>query len=114
MVVIAVLGQFGIETASIIAVLGTLGLAVGLAKQGTLSHLAAGVVLLILRPFKVCYYIDSGAQSGSVKEIGLFETVLTTLDGVFIYVPNGQLLNAPLRNYSCVEVRRIDFGVGIA
>jgi len=113
-VVIAVLGQFGIETASIIAVLGTLGLAVGLAMQGTLSHFAAGVVLLILRPFKVGDYIDSGAQSGSVKEIGLFATVLTTFDGVFVYVPNGQLLNASLKNYSRAEVRRIDVGVGIA
>ncbi len=82
-VVIAVLGQFGIETASIIAVLGTLGLAVGLAMQGTLSHFAAGVVLLILRPFKIGDYIDSGSQAGAVQEIGLFATVLTTFDGVF-------------------------------
>ena len=113
-VVIAVLGQFGIETASIIAVLGTLGLAVGLAMQGTLSHFAAGVVLLILRPFKVGDYIDSGAQSGSVKEIGPFATVLTTFDGVVVYVPNGQLLNVSLKNYSRAEGRRIDVGVGIA
>lgn len=113
-VVIAVLGQFGIETAGVIAVLGTLGLAVGLAMQGTLSHFAAGVVLLILRPFKVGDYIDSGAQSGSVKEIGLFATVLTTFDGVYVYVPNGQLLNASLKNFSRAEVRRIDVGVGIA
>jgi len=113
-VVIAVLGQFGIKTASIIAVLGTLGLAVGLAMQGTLSHFAAGVVLLIFRPFKVGDYIDSGAQLGSVKEIGLFATVLTIFDGVFVNVPNGQLLNASLKNYSRAEVCRIDGGVDIA
>ena len=82
--------------------------------QGTLSHFAAGVVLLIFRPFKVSDYIDSGAQSGSVKEIGLFATVLTTFDGVFVNVPNGQLLNASLKNYSRAEVRRTDVGVGIA
>ena len=114
MVGIAVLGQFGIETASVIAVLGTLGLAVGLAMQGTLSHFAAGVVLLILRPFRIGEFIDSGSQSGTVKEIGLFATILTTVDGVFVYVPNGQLLNSALKNFSRAETRRIDIGVGIA
>ena len=113
-VVIAVLGQFGIETASIIAVLGTVGLAVGLALQGTLSHFAAGVALLILRPFRVGEFIDSGSQSGTVKEIGLFATVLTTPDGIIVYVPNGQLLNSSLKNFSRAEARRIDVGVGIA
>lgn len=113
-VIIAVLGQFGIETASVIAVLGTLGLAVGLALQGTLSHFAAGVVLLILRPFRVGEFIDSGAQSGTVKEIGLFASVLTTADGVYVYVPNGQLLNSSLKNFSRAETRRIDVVVGIA
>ena len=113
-VVIAVLGQFGIETASVIAVLGTAGLAVGLALQGTLSHFAAGVVLLILRPFKIGDFIDSGSQTGTVQEIGLFATVLTTADGVFVYVPNGQLLNASLKNFSRAKTRRIDVVVGIA
>jgi small conductance mechanosensitive channel len=114
MVLVAVLGQFGIETASLIAVLGTLGLAVGLAMQGTLSHFAAGVVLLILRPFKIGEFIDTGGQSGTVKEIGLFATVLTTVDGVFVYLPNGQLLNAALKNYSRAVTRRVDVTVGIA
>jgi len=113
-VVIAVLGQFGIETASIIAVLGTLGLAVGLALQGSLSHFAAGVALLILRPFRVSEFIDTGSQAGTVKEIGLFATVLTTPDGVIVYVPNGQLLNASLKNFSRAETRRIDVVVGIS
>jgi len=113
-VVIAVLGQFGVETASVIAVLGTLGLAVGLALQGSLSHFAAGVALLILRPFRIGEFIDSGSQSGTVKEIGLFATVLTTADGVIVYVPNGQLLNASLKNFSRAERRRIDVVVGIS
>ena len=114
LVVIAVLGQFGVQTASIIAVLGTVGLAVGLALQGTLSHFAAGVVLLILRPFRAGEFIDSGSQSGTVQEIGLFATVLHTPDGVFVYVPNGQLLNSALKNFSRNPTRRIDVVVGIS
>lgn len=113
-VIVAVLGQFGVETASIIAVLGTIGLAVGLALQGTLSNLAAGVVLLILRPFRTGEYIDSGSQAGTVREIGLFATILNTFDGVFVYVPNSQLVNSPLKNYSRTERRRIDVTVGIS
>lgn len=113
-VMVAVLGQFGVETASIIAVLGTVGLAVGLALQGTLSHFAAGVVLLILRPFKVGEFIDTGSQSGTVDEIGLFATVMTTVDGVVVYIPNGQLLNAALKNFSRAKTRRIDVTVGIS
>ncbi len=112
-VLIAVLAQFGVQTASIIAVMGTAGLAVGLALQGTLSHFAAGVVLLILRPFRAEDYIDSGAQSGTVVEIGLFATVLRTADGVFVYVPNGQLMNAAIKNFSRNPTRRIDLVVGI-
>lgn len=114
MVIVAVLGQFGVETASLIAVLGTVGLAVGLALQGTLSHFAAGVVLLILRPFRIEEFIDTGSQSGTVKEIGLFATVLHTVDGVVVYIPNGQLLNAALKNFSRATIRRIDVTVGIA
>jgi len=114
LVVIAVLGQFGVETASVIAVLGTAGLAVGLALQGTLSHFAAGVVLLVLRPFRTGEVIDSGSQVGTVKEIGLFATVLGTADGIFVYVPNGQLLNSVLMNYSRNPTRRIDVVVGIS
>lgn len=113
-VLVAVLGKFGIETASIIAVLGTVGLAVGLALQGTLSHFAAGVVLLILRPFRVEEFIDTGGLSGTVKEIGLFATVLNTVDGVVVYIPNGQLLNSSLKNFSRATIRRIDVTVGIA
>lgn len=113
-VAVAVLGQFGIETASIIAVLGTAGLAVGLAMQGTLSHFAAGVVLLILRPFKVGDTIEANGQIATVQEIGIFATIQKTADGIFVYVPNGQLLGAALKNFSRNPTRRIDIVVGIA
>jgi small conductance mechanosensitive channel len=112
-VLVAVLAKFGIQTASIIAVLGTIGLAVGLALQGTLSHFAAGVVLLILRPFKVGETIDAGGQVGTVQEIGLFATILRTPDGIFVYIPNGQLLNASIKNMSRNPTRRVDVIVGI-
>ncbi len=113
-VAVAVLGKFGIETASVIAVLGTVGLAVGLALQGTLSHFAAGVVLLILRPFRIGETIDAGGQLGTVQEIGLFATILKTGDGLFVYMPNGQLLNASIKNFSRNPTRRVDVVVGIA
>lgn len=113
-VVIAVLGKFGVQTASIIAVLGTVGLAVGLALQGTLSHFAAGVVLLILRPFKVGEVIEAGGKIGGVEEIGLFATNLKTADGIFVYVPNGQLLGAAMSNFSRNPTRRIDITVGVS
>jgi small conductance mechanosensitive channel len=112
-VLVAVLAKFGIQTASIIAVLGTVGLAVGLALQGTLSHFAAGVVLLILRPFKIGETIDAGGQVGTVKEIGLFATILQTPDGIFVYLPNGQLLGAAIKNFSRNPTRRVDVVVGI-
>jgi small conductance mechanosensitive channel len=114
LVVVAVLAQFGIQTASIIAVLGTVGLAVGLALQGTLSHFAAGVVLLILRPFRIGETIDAGGTVGNVQEIGLFATILKTADGLFVYIPNGQLLNASIKNFSRNPTRRVDVVVGIA
>lgn len=114
LVLIAVLAQFGVQTASVIAVLGTAGLAVGLALQGTLAHFAAGVVLLILRPFRAGDFIDSGAKAGTVVEIGLFATVLRTGDGVFVYVPNGQLMNSAITNFSRNPTRRIDVTVGIS
>jgi len=114
LVLIAVLAQFGVQTASIIAVLGTAGLAVGLALQGTLSHFAAGVVLLILRPFRAGDVIDTGSKIGTAVEVGLFATVLRTGDGVFVYVPNGQLMNAAITNFSRNPTRRVDVPVGIS
>ena len=111
---VAVLARVGVETTSIIAVLGAAGLAIGLALQGTLQNIAAGIMLLVLRPFKVGDYIDAGGISGTVDEIGLFTTDMTTFDGVYQSVPNSSLWNTSILNYSRLPTRRMDVPVGIA
>lgn len=113
-VLIAVLAQFGVQTASIIAVLGVAGLAVGLAIQGTLSNLAAGVMLLVLRPFAVGEYIDAEGIDGTVMEIGLLSTELKSADGVYRMTPNSTLWNRTVTNYSRNPTRRLDLTVGVA
>ena len=110
---VAVLSQFGIQTASLIAVLGAAGLAIGLALQGTLSNLAAGVMLLIFRPFRVGNFIEAGGISGTVDELSLFVTTLHTGDNVHIIVPNGQLWGSAIRNFSHHATRRVELTVGI-
>ncbi len=110
---VAVLSQFGVETTSIIAVLGAAGLAIGLALQGTLQNIAAGVMLLLLRPFKVGDYIDGGGVAGTVESIGLFVSNLKAADGLHISVPNSQLWNTAIINYSRNATRRISIVVGI-
>ena len=112
-VVIMVLGQFGDQTASIITALGAAGLAIGLALQGTLQNIAAGIMLLVLRPFRVGEYIDADGISGTIKEIGLFATELQTLDGLYRMAPNSQLWNVPVTNYSRLPERRHDLVIGI-
>ena len=111
---IAVLAKLGIQTTSIIAVLGAAGLAIGLALQGTLQNIAAGIMLLILRPLKVGDYIDAGGTAGTVNEVGLFTTDMTTYDGVYLSVPNSALWNTSILNYSRLPTRRMDVPVGIA
>lgn len=113
LVIAAVLARFGVQTASIIAIIGAAGLAIGLALQGTLANLAASVMLLFLRPFKVGEFIDAGGVSGTVEEIGLFLSQLRTPDGVYIAVPNSQLWGCAITNYSRFPTRRIDLPVGI-
>jgi small conductance mechanosensitive channel len=98
--VLAVLSQFGIQTTSLVAVLGAAGLAVGLALQGTLSNLAAGVMLLIFRPFRIGHKVQVGGSLGTVKELTLFWTELVTDDRVQIIVPNSAVWGQPLRNFS--------------
>ena len=110
---VAALSQLGVQTASLLAVLGAAGLAIGLALQGTLSNIAAGVMLLFLRPLKNGEYIDAGGTAGTVKEIGLFATVLHTPDGVMLSVPNSSLWSSSIANYSRLPTRRIDVTVGI-
>jgi small conductance mechanosensitive channel len=114
LVVLAVLNQFGVQTTSLIALLGAAGLAIGLALQGTLSNVAAGVMLLIFRPFKVGDYIDAGGQAGTVRELGLFTTHLNTPDNVRIIVPNGSIWGQAIKNFSFNTTRRVDLLIGIA
>ncbi len=97
---IVVLGQFGVQTASILAVLGAAGLAVALALQGTLSNIAAGIMLVFLRPFNAGDYIDADGIVGTVVEVGLFSTQLRARDGICIFAPNSKLSNARILNYS--------------
>lgn len=112
--VFAVLSQFGVQTASLLAVFGAGALAIGLALQGTLSNIAAGVMLLIFRPFKVGDYVEVSGMGGSVKSITLFVTELATPDNVQVIVPNGQVWGSAVFNYSTNPTRRIDIVMGIA
>ncbi|WP_259782205.1 mechanosensitive ion channel family protein [Aestuariispira ectoiniformans] len=112
--IVAVLAHFGVQTASIIAVVGAAGLAIGLALQGTLQNIAAGIMLLLLRPFRNGDYIEAGGIGGTVQEIGLFTTLLNTADGVFISAPNSTLWNGTIKNYSKNSTRRIDLDVGVS
>lgn len=98
--IIVVLGQFGVQTASILAVLGAAGLAVALALQGTLSNIAAGIMLVFLRPFNTGDYIDADGIAGTVIEVGLFSSQLKTREGVYIFAPNSKLSNAKILNYT--------------
>lgn len=111
---VMVLSQFGVQTASLLAVLGAAGLAIGLALQGTLSNVSAGVMLLILRPFNVGDFIASGGITGTVKSLNLFATELSTADGIYIFVPNSKLWNADIQNFSRNDVRRQDLVFGVS
>jgi small conductance mechanosensitive channel len=98
--VILALGQLGVQTTSLLAVLGAAGLAVGLALQGTLTNIAAGIMLLWLRPFRVGDYIETQTFSGTVREIGLFVCHLETYDGLFVFAPNSAIWNVWLKNHT--------------
>ncbi|HZX24046.1 MAG TPA: mechanosensitive ion channel domain-containing protein [Woeseiaceae bacterium] len=112
-VILAAIGQLGIQTTSLIAVLGAAGLAVGLALQGSLSNFAAGVLVIIFRPYKVGDYIEGAGVAGTVDEVQIFNTVLKTPDNVRIIVPNSQITGGIITNYSAHETRRVDFTFGI-
>ena len=114
MVVIAILGMIGIETTSFIAVLGAAGLAVGMALQGTLQNFAGGVIILLLKPFRVGDYIESAGVQGTVKNIQIFNTIVETPDKKMVIAPNTDLATKTLINYSRSENRRVDVKVGIA
>lgn len=111
---VAVLGQFGVETASLLAVLGAAGLAIGLALQGTLSNIAAGAMLLILRPFGVGDYIEFGSTGGTVSALGLFGTELDTVDNKYVFAPNSSIWGTEITNYTRNKHRRQDITLGIS
>ncbi|ADG14996.1 MscS Mechanosensitive ion channel [Paraburkholderia atlantica] len=112
---IAALGEVGIATASVLAVLGAAGLAIGLALQGTLQNIAAGMMLLLLRPFRVGDVIEgSGAAAGIVHEVELFTTRIERGDGNIVFVPNSQIWSNPVINYSCCGTQRIEVDVELA
>jgi small conductance mechanosensitive channel len=112
--VLAVLNVFGVETTSLVAVLGAAGFAVGLALQGSLSNFSAGVMLLLFRPFSVGDVVTAGGVTGGVQQIGLFNTVLKTPDAVVITVPNGQVFGSVISNMTSEDMRRVDVGIGVA
>jgi len=113
-VIIAAIGQLGIDTTSLIALLGAAGLAVGLALKNSLQNFASGVLLIIFRPFKTGDFIDAGGTSGVVESIAIFNTVLRTPDNREVIVPNSAIYNDSITNYSTRNTRRIDmvFGIG--
>lgn len=113
MVLVMVMQQFGVKTASIIAALGAAGLAIGLALQGTLQNIAAGVMLLFLKPFRIGDFIDTGSVKGTVEEVGLFATELKTYDGLFVLAPNSSIWGSEITNYSRHRQRLFDLSVGI-
>jgi small conductance mechanosensitive channel len=112
--VIFILGRFGIETTSLAALVGAIGLAIGFALQGSLANLAAGVMLIAFRPFKAGDYVSAGGQSGTVDEITLFTTEMTTPDNVKIIVPNGDVFSGAITNFSHYDTRRCDLVFGVS
>jgi len=112
-VIVIGLTQLGIQTTSLLAVLGAAGLAIGLALQGTLSNIAAGIMLLWLRPFHVGDQIEVGTQSGAVEEIGLFVCQLRTFDGLYLVLPNSAIWNQPLKNHTRNHGRLVSINVSV-
>ncbi|MGF1680758.1 small-conductance mechanosensitive channel MscS [Photobacterium minamisatsumaniensis] len=113
-VLIAALGRVGVQTASVVAVIGAAGLAIGLALQGSLSNFAAGVLIVAFRPFKSGDYVEIGGVAGSVESIQVFQTILTTPDNKMVVVPNGAVIGGSITNYSRHATRRIDYVIGVS
>ena len=113
-VILAALSQVGIQTTSFMAIIGAAGLAIGLALQGSLSNFAAGFLIILFRPFKLGDYVEAGGVSGSVSKISVFTTDINTIDNKKIIVPNAQIMNGTITNYTAEKTRRVDltFGVG--
>ena len=112
--VVAIIGELGVPMASVITVIASAGVAVGMAMQGSLGNLAGGIMLLIFRPFNVGDYIIAGGEEGTVKSISTFYTVLTTADNKIVSIPNGTLMNSNITNCSTENLRRVDLSFNIA
>jgi small conductance mechanosensitive channel len=113
-VIIAAINQLGVQTASLVALVGAAGLAVGLALQGSLSNFAAGVLIVLFRPYKVGDWIEGGGVSGSVEEVQILTTVLKTGDNKKVIIPNSQIMGSTITNYSANDTRRVDLVVGVS
>ena len=113
-IIIASLDQLGVDTTSFIALIGAAGLAVGLALQGSLQNFAAGVMLIVFRPFKVGDFVDAAGVAGTIETIGIFTTTMKTGDNREIIIPNGSIYNGTITNFSARDTRRVDmvFGIG--
>ena len=114
LVIIAALGTFGVETTSFAAILASAGLAVGLALQGSLSNFAAGVMVILFRPFKIGDFVNIAGEAGTVKEIGIFTTTLLNPSNVEIIIPNGGITSGNITNYTSQPCRRVDLVVGVS
>lgn len=113
LLIISVVGALGVQTASFAALLASAGVAIGMALSGNLSNFAGGLIILIFKPYKVGDFIEAQGLSGTVREIQIFHTVLTTTDNKVIYIPNGSLSSSAVVNYSYQEVRRVDWTFGV-
>ena len=111
---VSIISELGVPMASLVAVIASCGLAIGMAMQGSLSNLAGGIMLLIFRPFNVGDYISAGGESGTVKKISLFYTLLTTVDNQLISIPNGSMMNSNITNATAEETRRVDLDFNIS
>ena len=114
LVAITVMGMIGIQMTSFVAIIGAAGLAIGMALSGTLQNFAGGVIILILKPFKIGDFIEAQGYVGTVKEISIFATMLNTADKKLVIIPNGPLSTGPLTNFSAEPTRRVDWTFGIA
>jgi len=113
-VIIAAIGQLGIETTSFIAIFGAAGLAVGLALQGSLSNFAAGVLIVLFRPYKVGDFVEAAGIAGTIEQVQILTTVLKTGDNKQIIIPNGQIMDSIITNFSANDTRRVDMVVGVS
>ena len=114
LLILTIVQMLGINTTSIIALLASAGLAIGMALSGTMQNFAGGVMILLMKPYRVGDYISAQGQSGTVREIKLFSTVITTVDNQTIYIPNNSIATAIIDNYSTADLRRVDWTVGIS